>query len=344
MNSRPNRWIHRTLALALFVPLFAAAFAPPVHAAAATASATTTSPIADAQKLYDSAHFKDAVDKLRAALSNGLVSGSDAVSARALMARAMVKAGNRVEAKQAFKAVLRTDPAYRLDALEVPPDEMDVFKMALAEITQEQIEAGQRVPASLGFFYGVGSGDNKSVGELVKAGGGDDHLKSKPEFGVSVRFPVRPKLSLDLELSRFRSTGNDSFPSPNDTRFEATAIPMVASLYWTAIPGSKHRVNVFVGAGPMVASRASLSFNFFTVRLNLAEEKVGAYLHGGVEGEWLLSPRLSLNGRVLGRYAKASKLFKDSELTLYSNAPLKNRDVDFSGFGAYVGLRAYIGY
>jgi len=38
----------------------------------------------------------------------------------------------------------------------VPPDEMEVFNLALKEINAEQIEAGQRIPASLSFFYGTG--------------------------------------------------------------------------------------------------------------------------------------------------------------------------------------------
>ena len=339
MKARNIRFAMVSLALAL---LLTPGFSPAVRTPAAWAGAPA---IEEAQKLYDSAKFGDAVAKLRDALGTGQVTGSDVITARALMARCLVKAGNRLEAKQAFKTVLRADPAWRPDAVMVPPDEMDVFNLALKEINTEQIEAGQRVPASVSFFYGVGSGDNKDFAKLEKAGGGDDKMKSKAEFGGSVRFPLRPRISLDIELSRFRSAGNDSIPAPNNTNFVTSAIPLVASVYWTAIPGSKHRVNLFAGAGPMLASRASIELPFFTIRLNLADEKVGAYLHAGAEGEWMLSPKLSLNGRVLGRYAKASGLFSGSTLIPYGGSEkLADRTVNFSGFGAFVALRAYIGY
>src|SRR6266487_1769514 len=64
----------------------------------------------EAQALYDGAKFTDAIAKLRDALSSGQLAGTDAIAARALMARCLVKSGNRVEAKQAFKFVLRQQP------------------------------------------------------------------------------------------------------------------------------------------------------------------------------------------------------------------------------------------
>ena len=300
----------------------------------------------DAQRLYDSAKFDDAITRLRDALASGQVAGPDALKAKELLGRSLVKAGNRVEAREAFKSLLRTDSGYRLDAVSVPPDEVEVFNLALKDIQSEQIEAGNRIPASISLFYGVGSGDNKSMGEIVKAGGGDDKFDSKPEFGGSVRFPLRPRFSLDVELSRFRATDHDSVSGTGRTEFEASAIPLVVSLYWTAVPGNKYRVNLFGGAGPMLASRAGIEFLFFTIHLGLADEKVGTYVHGGVEGEYMVTPKLSISGRVLGRYANASKLFKNSDLMLYGPpaVPLANRKVDFSGFGAYIGLRGYIGY
>lgn len=301
----------------------------------------------EAQKLYDDAKFGDAIAKLRDALSSGQVTGSEVVSARALMARCLVKNGNRIEAKQAFKTVLRSDPGFKLDTVVVPPDEIEVFNLATKEIQAEQIEAGQRIPASLAFYFGVGSGDNKHFAELVKEGGGDDKFDSKSEFGGSVRFPIHPRWSLDIELTRFRATNRDSFVVNPRYSYEATAIPLALSVYWTAMTGSKHRVNLFIGGGPMMASRPAIKFNFPGAGYFVADEKVGTYFHGGVEGEYLVMPKLAVTGRVLGRSASATKLYKDSEIgALYSGgtATLKNQKVDFSGFGVFLGLRGYIGY
>ena len=312
------------------------------------APAWAASPIVeDAQKLYDTAKFGDAVTKLRDALGSGQIIGNDVIAGRALLARCLVKSGNRLEAKQAFKTVLRADPAYRPDAVMVPPDEMDVFNLALKEIQAEQIEAGQRIPASIAFQFGVGSGDNKSLGEIQHFFGGSDKLDSKTELSGSVRFPLRPRLSLDLELARLRATGKDSSAAPNDIQFEATATPMVVSLYWSAITGSQRRVNLFVGAGPMLSASNSLDLPFGSVRIKLADEKTGVYFHGGVEGEWLLTPKLALAGRALYRSATATKLYDNTTVDFGGSSdphPLKDRKVDFSGYGVFIGLRAYIGY
>ncbi len=301
----------------------------------------------EARQLYDASKFDDAIAKLRDAIANGQVLGPDALKAKELLGRCLVKSGKRVEAREAFKSLLREDNGYRLDAVSVPPDEMEVFNLALKDVTAEQIQAGQRIPASLAFFFGWGSGDNKNFAEIPAANGGKDKMDNSAAFGGSVRFPIHPRYSLDIELQRFRATDSDSTRSPNDIQFEVNAIPLALSLYWTALPREKYRVNLFAGGGPMLATRAAVDLPFFTIRIQLADEKVGTYFHAGTEGEYLLNPRLSLNGRVMYRYAQASGFFKDTQLgNLYSSpqSAIKDRKVDFSGYGIYLGLRGYIGY
>lgn len=332
----------KPLALLLALALM---FAPTLRVAAAFAAVPA---VEEAQAMYDSAKFAEAVVKLRDALGSGQITGTDALSARALMARCLVKAGNRLEAKQAFKTVLRSDPAWRPDAMAVPPDEMDVFNLALKEITAEQIEAGQRIPASLGFFFGFGSGTNSDFSKLLEAGGNTDGFDSKAEFGGSVRFPLKPRWSLDLELMQFRAEASDTFVVFPRYAYEATATPLAVSIYWTAMTGSKHRVYVFGGAGPMIATRAALKFQDPSVGYFVADEGVGVFMHAGVEGEMMVSDRLSISGKFVGRSAKKAGLFSDvnESLNLYGgpNGGLRDQDVDFSGFGAFIGLRAYIGY
>ncbi|HTR96728.1 MAG TPA: tetratricopeptide repeat protein [Candidatus Acidoferrales bacterium] len=289
-----------------------------------------------AQNLYDTAKFADAVTSLRAALDSGQITGNDVVTARALLARCLVKSGQRLEAKQAFKTVLRLDPAYTPDAVMVPPDEMDVFKLAQREVTQEQIAAGQRIPASLAFFYGVGSGDNSDLGKAIHQQGGPSKMDNQPMFGGSVRFPVRHELSLDIELSRLRATARDS----NGVQYEASAIPLIASLVYPLHSTSTVRLNVFVGGGPMMSTKAFAKVDLFGTKLTIFDEKTGFYLHGGLEGEWLPTPKFAVTARVLGRSASESGFFGDTPSDYF----LHGRKVDFTGYGASIGLRAYIGY
>jgi len=312
--------------------------------------------LTEAQKLYDAAKFDDAIAKLREALSTGEVTGSDAVEARALMARCMVKADNRVEAKQGFKTVLRSDPGYKLDPVNVPPDEMEVFNLAAKEIQQEQIEAGQRIPASLMFFIGKGPGDNTSLGEVQKFFGGSDKLDPQTEFGGSVRFPIRPRFSLDIELSRLRATGSSDSSAASfvfkDTEYEASGIPLVLSLYWTAIPGQKFRANVFAGAGWLLGATVSMDMHYQNGGLDFrfleGDTKTGSYWHLGGEAEYMVHPKASITGRLLYRSAVAEDLIPHGTGLLTAIQPsiplFQNIKVDFSGVAFHIGMRAYIGY
>jgi hypothetical protein len=316
----------------------------------AHAAETQVPVLQEVQQLYNSAKFTDAVARLRDALSTGQVSGPEALEAKAWLGRCLVKAGNRVEAKEAFKSLLRQDDGYRLDAVSVPPDEMAVFDQALKEITAEQIEAGRRIPASLEFFGGYGLWSNQDYTDLVELGGGDE-FDGHGEFGGAVRFPIRPRWSMEISVMRLRATARDSFPSPGGIDYKLSALPLVVTGYYNVRPGDKLRVNAFVGAGPMLAAQAQASLLFFGILpISLNAGKTGLYAHAGLEGEYLFRPRLSITGRVAGRIARASELEYSGEvLNLYSTTPasksdINGRDLDFSGMTFQIGLRGYIGY
>lgn len=316
--------------------------APVMRAPAAWAASPA---LEEAQGLYDAANFTAAIGKIRDALASGQLAGGDAIAARALLARCLVKEGNRLEAKQAFKFVLRQQPGWRPDAATVPPDERAVFQMAQDELTAEQIEAGKRIPASLAFSFGRGSGDNEDMAEIAVPGGGAEKYDGKPQIGGSVRFPVSQRLSLELELQRLRATNVDSNPPPNDTRFEVTAYPLSLSLYHATFTHRSFRVNLFGGGGLLSSAISKIEFgDFGGSAITVSGQKNGSYFHGGLETEVLLHPRVALAGRVMGRAAKADKVLDEFDFDAYGVATLKNRSVDFSGFAATFGLRAYIGY
>jgi hypothetical protein len=301
----------------------------------------------EVQQLYNASQFDQAVTKLRDALSSGQVAGPEALKAKEWLGRCLVKAGNRVEAREAFKSLLRQDEGYRLDAVTVPPDEMAVFDQALKDITAEQIEAGRRIPASIEFFGGYGVWSNQDYTDLLEAGGGEE-FDGKGEFGGSVRFPIRPRFSLDISVLRLRATATDSFPNSTGLSYKLSALPLVLTGYYNVRPGDKLRVNVFAGIGPMLAAQAKLQLLFFTVPLSLTAGKTGIYAHAGLEGEYLVHPRLSVTGRVAGRIARASELeYSQQQLIVYSGGPendINGRDLDFSGMTFQLGLRGYIGY
>lgn len=314
--------------------------------AQAQTSVGNAASLTQAQSAYDQGRFADALKAVQAGLDAGKFTGGDKLRAKELLARCQVKTGAAAAGRATFLSLLQQDPLYRPDALRVPPDEMAEFNAARASFEGEQRSARQRIPASIGVFYGTGSGDNKDFGEYVKVGGGDEKFENTPIFGLGVRFPLRPKLSLDIELQRFRATNEDSVSGPGQAKYELSALPMVVSLHYLVRDQGKLRASVFAGGGPMLQSYASDQFLFFSsIQLKVTDSKVGTYLHAGLEGEYLLSPRLSLNARVLGRSASASKLFEGSTFSQYTGGTLLgDRDINFSGVGVTVGLRGYIGY
>lgn len=307
-------------------------------------------PLARAQQQYAAGNFADALTTVQNALESGAVTGSDALTARQLLGRCQAKIGDVAGARRTFLQILRQDPQFRLDEATTPPDELAVFRQALRTFEAEQTEARQRIPASVSLFYGMGSGANEDFGEYVAAGGGDKKFENKPMFGLGVRFPIRPRWSLDLEVTRFRATNHDGLAEPYRGEYELSAIPVVVSLYFLVSDVGKVRASVFAGGGPMLNSYAADRFNYGGfIPISVSDTKIGTYFHGGAEGEYMLHPKLSLAARALLRSAKATKMFKgstfgDPEQYSGTGAVIGNRDLDFSGFGLSLALRGYIGY
>lgn len=317
-----------------------------VAAIAPSIALAQTGPVARAQAQYDSGKFADALTTLENALSAGQVTGSEALAARQLLGRCQAKVGDVPAARKTFLGILRQDPQFRLDEVTTPPDEVAVFREALRMYEAEQEEASRRIPASLSGFIGIGSGKNENFGEYVASGGGDKEFENKPMFGLSVRFPLRPRLSLELEVMRFHATNEDSVTGPGQANYQASALPVVANLVYLLTDSGKLRTSLFAGGGPMLNSYLADEFLFFGVLpLNVSDTKVGTYFHGGLEAEYVMHPRLSLTARALARSAKATGMFEGSTFTQYGGTEtLGDREVDFSGYGLSIGLRGYIGY
>lgn len=325
----------RTLVLAA-LSLALVAF-PVMRATNAWAAAPA---LTEAQGLYDSARFDEAIAKLREALSTGAVTGSDVVAARALMGRCLVKSGNRVEAKQAFKTVLRADPGFRLDPVSVPPDEMEVFGLASKEIQAEQIEAGRRIPASLSGHLGWGLGGRSDLEDFLKANG-DKELERGIEFGGSVRFPVAPRWSVDVGITHLGDKSSVVYGGTTVFKVRTEAIAIVGSVVYTVISGSKNRVHLALGGGPLAQAQLRLTPEDLSA-IQLVDGRTGVCIVGGIEDEFMLHPKVGLLGFAGYRMANSGKL---NYGPLYGPVfDLEDLSADFSGVVIHLGLRGYIGY
>jgi hypothetical protein len=284
------------------------------------------------------------------------VTGDDVIAARALRARCLVKLGRRLEAKEGFKAVLRIDRGFFMDANEIPPDEMDSFRLAAQEIDSEQFEAGHRFPASIGVSFGRGNCVNQDLADLASSAGVEpaDDFKENTEFSYSVRFPLKPRLSIDFEVTWLKATTADKLPAERNahTLYTASAMPFVVSLVKNLSTSPQRHVNALVGGGPLICQAILEDRNSLVsgrlIPTQIVGHNQGWILQAGLEGEQLLQPRLALVGQVRARWADSGTLhWLRDDYELYESWPastLGGRAINFSGIGASVGLRAYIGY
>jgi len=313
-------------------------------------------PLTAAQELYNDANFEEAEKLLGDALRDGRVTGDDVNVARALRARCLAKLGRRLESKEAFKAVLRSDAGYRPDEMTVPPDELEMYRLARKEFQIEQVEAGKRYPSSLGVWLGKGQAVNQDLVDLASSAGAGlaDDFEGSAEFGYSVRFPIKPRWSVDVEVSRLFAETEDPLPATRNAHgiYQAKAFPVVVSILRHIGDRPKLHMSGFVGAGLMV-NEATIEFpqslvGGRVIPTQFTGESVGKYLHVGFEAEYHLQPRLAIAGRVLARYANSGELeWPRQDFALYESFPssvIGERSIDFSGLAAHIGVRAYIGY
>ncbi|MEO5989871.1 MAG: hypothetical protein ABIU54_11150 [Candidatus Eisenbacteria bacterium] len=329
---------------------------PPAPVTVSAKAAITLAPLAEAQQLYNDSHFEQAATLLADALRTGRITGDDVNVARALRARCLAKLGRRLESKEAFKAVLRSDPGYRPDEMSVPPDELEMYRIARKEFQAEQVEAGKRYPSSIGFWAGKGQAVNQDLVDLASSAGAGpaDDFAANTEFGFSVRFPIKPRWSVDFEVARLLAETQDKLPSTRNAHatYKAKALPLVVSVLRHFVDRPKLHVSGFGGVGLMM-SEAIIEFpqslvGGRVIPTQFVGEAIGKYAHLGFEAEYHLQPRLALAGRVLARYANSGELdWPRKDFELYESYPASlvgSRDMDFSGLAAHVGVRAYIGY
>ena len=132
MKQGPARWRAVTTAVILTAQL-ATALTPALSFAQGEKPS-----VQRGQEYYEQSRFDEAISLLKDLVDRGLLSGEDLQKARELLARSYVKKGYPVQAKEMFKAILRTNPDWRPDPIRVPPDETAVFDQSLKEFQSEQ--------------------------------------------------------------------------------------------------------------------------------------------------------------------------------------------------------------
>ncbi|MEO5618858.1 MAG: hypothetical protein ABIS67_13910 [Candidatus Eisenbacteria bacterium] len=319
--------------------------------------AASGGPVEVAQELYRKAFFAEAAQSLKAAFATGKVTPDDWLKANEWLARSLVRESDRVGARQVFRGMLDRDPEYRPDPLRIPQDERDVFDLAVADYRRWEIQQQRRIPVSFGMFFGKGSGGNSDFGELARMRGGDEHFKNENEFAGSVRFPIPVRSggwSMDVALGRFKSTNFDTLSASSDSkvRYSSSALPLTISLV-RAFAVRHGRLNVFVGGGPLLAAEINMRFLHNhslsdLIPVTLAGRSTGLTIHGGLELEYPIQRRLSVTLRGLARHARTGEIeFERPNFLLYDPDPatrIGGRSLDFSGFSASAGLRAFVGF
>jgi len=100
-------------------------------------TATPADPVAAARDHYSYARFEEAIALLQPLVEGKQLQGMKLLEAKEVLARSYVKLGNTDSGKNWFKELLRQDRTWEPDPNLVPPDELDVFKMARAELEAE---------------------------------------------------------------------------------------------------------------------------------------------------------------------------------------------------------------
>lgn len=139
MRDPAARW--RAAVAGLFLCCQIVSAAAPAIVAAQTSTGTAQAqrpPVQRGQEYYEQSRFDEAITLLKDLVDRGILAGEELQKARELLARSYVKKGYPVQAKEMFKAILRTEPNWRPDPIRVPPDETAIFEQALKEYQEEK--------------------------------------------------------------------------------------------------------------------------------------------------------------------------------------------------------------
>ena len=184
---------------------------------------------------------------------------------------------------------------------------------------------------SLGGTFGAGIYAGGSFNDSLAAFGYRE-VKTGWEYGGSIRYRVRPRLSIDAEIVSMNGRGTTDSVDPKFVA-ETHGIAIAVSLYQQMSQNDAYSFSLFGGAGPAfgmkwTAEQGAAQFKSRT--------KATWYAHAGFEGQIKAGGRFGFVSRALGRVAMARDVAQDDD-------PSTRFDVSMNGAAFSVGIRWYFG-
>jgi hypothetical protein len=184
---------------------------------------------------------------------------------------------------------------------------------------------------SVGGTFGAGIYAGGSLNDSLAASGLRE-VKAGWEYGGSIRYRARSRLSIDCEVVALNGRGTTDALDPKFVA-ETHGIAIPISLYYQARQNDAYTFSLFAGAGPAFGMK-------WTVEQGAAESKSrgksAIYAHAGFEGQLRAGERFGFTSRALARFAMA----RDVE---QADDPLTRFDVSMNGAAFSVGIRWYFG-
>ena len=206
---------------------------------------------------------------------------------------------------------------------------------ALLALTLFAVPASAEGPWSLGANFGVGTYSNSDLNDDLEASG-LKAVKDGWEFGGTIRKGMSPKTSLELEgmMMDGKSTTEEGTTTVD---FHTKGIAMPVNFLYGLSQNDTHDFSLLVGAGPVFNMKGTANAEDSGVTAETESGSKTAFMaQGGFEGDYKVSTKFALSGRVLGRYAKAN------DVDVNKDDPSDGTfDIDHSGFAFSLGMRMF---
>src|SRR5262249_34865678 len=113
---------------------------PAIESPPPVATTPAEPPFQVARGLYDSGKYAEAAAVIRKGLIDPQIPKSDLLSARALQARALVRAGKPADATKVYQAILKGSPGFRPRDTGLTDVDRSAFQAALTPVTPPPVE------------------------------------------------------------------------------------------------------------------------------------------------------------------------------------------------------------
>lgn len=184
---------------------------------------------------------------------------------------------------------------------------------------------------SVGGTFGAGIYGGGSLNDSLAASGLRE-VKAGWEYGGSIRYRVRGRLSIDCEIVAMNGRGTTDALDPKFVA-ETHGIAIPLSLYYQARQNDAYTFSLFAGAGPALGMKWTAEQGAAEAR---SSRKSAFYAHAGFEGQLRAGESFGFVSRALARFAMARDVQQADD-------PSTRFDVSMNGAAFSVGIRWYFG-